>query len=196
VYQNEPKIFMGSDGQPSGILGELLVEMAKREGWTLRPVRCEWQACLDALKDGKLDLMPDVAFNEQRDTVFDFHKVPALLSWSQIYKHSGITINSALDLRDKRIAVLEGSVQQSYLRDLLSGFGVQAELVPVKSLGEGFDLALRAAWTPLQPTAFLVNSRRHGTSWRPPPSCSSPRSCSMPPAVAAMPICWRPLTPT
>jgi len=41
VYQNEPKIFMGSDGQPSGILGELLVEMAKREGWTLRPVRCE-----------------------------------------------------------------------------------------------------------------------------------------------------------
>lgn len=141
VYQNEPKIFMGSDGQPSGILGELLVEMAKREGWTLRPVRCEWQACLDALKDGKLDLMPDVAFNEQRDTVFDFHKVPALLSWSQIYKHSGITINSALDLRDKRIAVLEGSVQQSYLRDLLSGFGVQAELVPVKSLGEGFDLA-------------------------------------------------------
>jgi len=142
VYQNEPKIFMGADGQPSGILGELLVEMAKREGWTLRPVRCEWQACLDALKDGNLDLMPDVAFNEQRDAIFDFHKVPALLSWSQIYKHSGITINSALDLKGKRIAVLEGSVQQAYLRDMLSGFGVQAELVPVKSLGEGFDLVV------------------------------------------------------
>jgi ABC-type amino acid transport substrate-binding protein len=140
VYQNEPKIFMGADGQPSGILGDLLVEIAKHEDWTLRPVRCEWQACLDALRAGQLDLMPDVAYSEQREAVFDFHKVPALLSWSQIYKHSGIAINSALDLKGKRIAVLGGSVQQTYLSDMLSGFGVQAELVPVKSLGEGFEL--------------------------------------------------------
>jgi len=145
VYQNEPKIFMGADGQPSGILGELLVEIARHEGWTLRPVRCEWQACLDALKAGDLDLMPDVAYSEQRAAIFDFHKVPALLSWSQIYKHNGITINSALDLKGKRIAVLEGSVQQSYLDSLLSGFGVQAELVPVTSFKEGFELASSGA---------------------------------------------------
>ena len=114
VYENEPKIFMGANGQPSGILGDLLVQVAEQERWTLVPVPCEWQACLDALKDGKLDLMPDVAITEQRDTVFDFHKVPALLSWSQIYKRSGIAINSALDLQGKRIAVLSGSVQQTY----------------------------------------------------------------------------------
>jgi diguanylate cyclase (GGDEF)-like protein/PAS domain S-box-containing protein len=143
VYQNEPKIFMGSDGQPSGILGDLLVEIARQEDWTLRPVRCEWQACLDALQSGKLDLMPDVAYNEQREALFDFHKIPALLSWSQIYKRSGVTINSALDLKDKRIAVLGGSVQQAYIANLLSGFAVQAELVPVKSLDEGFALAVK-----------------------------------------------------
>ncbi|MDE2418957.1 MAG: EAL domain-containing protein [Burkholderiales bacterium] len=151
VYQNEPKIFMGADGQPSGILGELLVEIARLEGWRLRPVRCEWQACLDALQAGNLDLMPDVAYSEQRDIPFDFHKVPALLSWSQIYKHPGVNINSALDLRGKRIAVLEGSVQQSYLTSMLAGFGVRAELVPVKSFKEGFELvasgALQAAAT-------------------------------------------------
>ena len=139
VYQNEPKIFMGRDGQASGILGDLLSEIAKREGWTLRPQACEWQACLDALKSGDLDLMPDVAYNEQRAALFDFHKEPSLLSWSQIYKRNGVVINSALELKGKRIAVLDQSVQQSYLANLLSGFGVQAEFVSVRSLQEGFE---------------------------------------------------------
>ena len=140
VYQNEPKIFLGSDGQPSGIEGELLVEIARQEGWTLRPQACEWQACLEALQAGTLDLMPDVAYSDQRAAVFDFHKVPALLSWSQIYKRKGVQLESALGLQGKRIAVLDGSVQQSYLKNMLVSFGVQAELVPVKSLKEGFAL--------------------------------------------------------
>ena len=35
VYENEPKIFMGANGQPSGILGDLLVQVAEQERWTL-----------------------------------------------------------------------------------------------------------------------------------------------------------------
>ncbi len=140
VYENEPKIFQGANGQPSGILGDLLTEMAKREEWKLIPAPCEWQQCLDALKSGDIDLMPDVAFSEARDAVFGFHKVPALLSWSQIYKQSGVHINSALDLQGKRIAVLGGSIQKTYLTDLLKGFGLAAEFVQVSSFREGFEL--------------------------------------------------------
>jgi diguanylate cyclase (GGDEF)-like protein/PAS domain S-box-containing protein len=139
VYQNEPKIFMGENNQPTGILGDLLVEMAQHEAWTLRTVPCEWQACLEALQAGEIDLMPDVAYTEQRSKQLDFHTTPALLSWSQLYKHSGVQINSALDLKGKRIAVLAGSVQQDYLQNLLNGFGLKAELVPVQSLKEGFE---------------------------------------------------------
>ena len=139
VYENEPKIFKGPSGQPSGILGDLLAEMAQREQWKLVPVQCEWQQCLDALKAGTIDLMPDVAFNESRDVLFDFHKIPALLSWSQIYKRSGVQINSALDLKDKRIAVLEGSIQKTYLTDLLKGFGLAAIFVQVSTFQQGFE---------------------------------------------------------
>ena len=140
VYQNEPKIFMGDDGQASGILVELLAEIARQESWTLKPQACEWQACLDALQAGELDLMPDVAYNEQRAALFDFHKTPSLLSWSQIYKRKGVPIHSALELQGRRIAVLDGSVQQSYLQNLVESFGIQAELVPVQTLREGFEL--------------------------------------------------------
>jgi diguanylate cyclase (GGDEF)-like protein/PAS domain S-box-containing protein len=140
VYQNEPKIFMGADGQPSGILGDLLVAMARLEGWTIKPVPCAWSACLDALQAGDIDLMPDLALSEQRLQIFDVHKTPSLLSWSQLYKHSGVPISSMLDLKGRRVAVLSGSVQQAYLQDLLPNFGVQAELVPVQSLEDAFKL--------------------------------------------------------
>jgi diguanylate cyclase (GGDEF)-like protein/PAS domain S-box-containing protein len=141
VYENEPKIMLGNDGGPSGILGDLLQEIARREGWRLRPVPCEWQACLEALQSGAIDLMPDVAHTDDRDRIFDFHTVPALHSWSQVYRHSGETMASMPELHGKRVAVLAGSVQESYLKQLLAEFGVSATLVPVRDLSEGFALA-------------------------------------------------------
>ena len=139
IYQNEPKIFLDASRQPTGIFGDLLVEIAQKEGWTLRPFVCEWQACLEALQVGEIDLMPDVAYTAQRDKQFDFHKTPALQSWSLLYKRKGVSINSPLDLNDKRVAVLADSVQQEYLKNLIQGFGLKTELVPVPSLRDGFE---------------------------------------------------------
>lgn len=143
VYQNEPKIFLNAQQQPSGIFGELALQMAQHHNWTLVPVPCEWKACLESLQNGSIDLMPDVAFTPERAQLFDFHATPALLSWSQIYARPEVPIRSALDLKDRRIAVLQGSVQQEYLRNLMAGFGVQAVLVPVETLQEAFELASR-----------------------------------------------------
>jgi ABC-type amino acid transport substrate-binding protein len=50
VYENPPKLLAGPQGQPSGILGDLLGEMARLEGWTLEPVRCDWERCLRLLE--------------------------------------------------------------------------------------------------------------------------------------------------
>ncbi|WP_245213832.1 EAL domain-containing protein [Rhodoferax sp. AJA081-3] len=143
VYQNEPKIFLDDQQQPSGIFGDLAREMARQHNWKLVPVPCEWQACLDGLRSGHIDLMPDVASTPERATLFDFHVTPALLAWSQIYARSDLNIRSALDLKSLRIGVLKGSVQEAYLRNLLEGFGLQAELVPVNSLQDAFALTAR-----------------------------------------------------
>ncbi|WP_153110587.1 EAL domain-containing protein [Propionivibrio limicola] len=138
VHENEPKIFMGPNGQPSGILGDLLVEMARQEGWKLKPVACIWQDCLTALQSGTIDLLPDVAFSEERSRQLGFHERAALNSWSRLYHGDSAQINSMLDLQGKRVAVMEGSIQQTYLDEVLRGFGVQAVLVPVASIPEGF----------------------------------------------------------
>jgi diguanylate cyclase (GGDEF)-like protein/PAS domain S-box-containing protein len=138
VYANAPKVMLGADGQPSGIFGDLLREIAAKEDWTLVPVVCEWQACLDATRAGQIDLMTDVAYSEARAQIFSFHQTPAINSWSQVYQRTGLSIQSMLDLQNRRVAILQGSVQQDYFSGLLSSFGVQPIWVPVNSLAEGF----------------------------------------------------------
>ena len=139
VYENPPKIFY-ADNHISGIFGQLLREIADRKGWQLQPVPCQWHRCLEMLKSGQLDLMPDVAINEQRNTEMDFGQVAALYSWSALYRNAHSKITSIPDLKDKRIAVLAGSIQQAYLTNLIRRFGIRnAQLVPVDTFQQGFQ---------------------------------------------------------
>jgi PAS domain S-box-containing protein len=141
VYQNEPKIFMNQNGQASGIFIELLDDIAAQEGWTIVYVPCEWAACLQALEGGQIDLMPDVAYSPERDAIYDFHKIPVLESWSEVYAHPGTPINNISQLNGKRVAVLNGSIQQADFGQMMSGFGFKVTLIPVDSLQQAFDLA-------------------------------------------------------
>jgi ABC-type amino acid transport substrate-binding protein len=90
VYANEPKIMLGQDGKLSGILGELLNDIARQEDWQLIPRHCEWQTCLELTQNGEIDLLPDVAFSDSRAQVLDFHQTPSLLSWSQLFSSEHI----------------------------------------------------------------------------------------------------------
>lgn len=145
LYENEPKIFTAADGRAAGIFPELLDEIAAREGWQLRYLRCEWSACLAMLDAGEIDLMPDVAFSSERLDRFSFHESVALHSWSQIFKRLDSRIESILDLDGKRIAMLAGSVQEVALRGMLAGFDVQFEMVPADSIDEAFALVAKGA---------------------------------------------------
>lgn len=136
VYENEPKIMPAADGRPSGLLGDLLQVIAEHEGWQLEPVRCEWQHCLSLLEQGEIDLMPDVASSPVRQELYDFHQVPALHSWSQLFSRPDSNIHSPLDLDRKRVAILADGVQHEYLQQLMDGFDIHPRVMPVSTLQE------------------------------------------------------------
>lgn len=140
VYENEPKIFTAADGKPSGILIDLLKEIASKEDWQLTYVPCEWDACLKKLEAGDIDLMPDVAHSETRAQKFDFHATPALHSWSQIYRREGVAIYSILDLKGKRIALLGEGIQEDAFKAMLSSFNIDAQLIRTKNMNDAFLL--------------------------------------------------------
>ena len=139
VYHNPPKIMFDEDGDLSGIHADLLTVIAERHGWQLIPVECEWDECLHKLKNGDIDIMPDVAKTTARNEWMSFHSEHALLNWSQIYADEKEGITSVLDLDNKKVAVLRGSVQQEYLSDIIASFELSTELLPVNSFTEGFE---------------------------------------------------------
>ncbi len=155
VYQNEPKIFMDSAGQASGIYIDLLDEISVDEGWTLVYVPCQWADCLSALGNGQIDLMPDVAYSTDRAQIYDFNTTPVLTSWSQVYANPRVTINGYGDLAGKRVAVLDGSIQQTVFGEYMSGFGFKVTIVPTASLEMRSNWRRMARWTPPSPIISL-----------------------------------------
>ena len=143
VYANEPKVFVDANGQAAGIFVDLLQLVATREHWRLRFIPCEWQDCLDALRAGQLDLMPDVARTPEREQLYDFHALPVLHSWSEVYRAPGSSIHSLFDLQGQRVAVLKGSVQRATFLNMMDSFGVQVVLVDVPSYVDAFALVQR-----------------------------------------------------
>ncbi|MGY4879013.1 EAL domain-containing protein [Vreelandella aquamarina] len=139
VYDNPPKVFMDADGEPGGILGELLADIAEEESWQLESVACQWQQCLEWLKSGDIDLLPDVAWSAERAQYMHFHEEPALHSWSQIYQREGVGLDAILDLDGSTVAVINGSIQQRYLMELTERFAIEVDWLGVKSFADGFQ---------------------------------------------------------
>jgi PAS domain S-box-containing protein len=140
IYDNPPKVFMSEDGRPSGIFIDIIEHIASLEGWTLRYTPGTWAEGLQRLKSGEIDLMPDVAGTADREALYSFHRVPVLSSWSQIYARSGHGIQSILDLDRKKIAVLEGSVQQKTFGRFTESLDMKITLIPVADYKTMFEI--------------------------------------------------------
>uniref|UniRef100_UPI0035665258 diguanylate cyclase domain-containing protein n=1 Tax=Guyparkeria sp. TaxID=2035736 RepID=UPI0035665258 len=138
LYDNDPKVFRDASGRPSGIFVDLVERLAAEEGWELSYVDCQWSECLELTAAGEIDLMPDVAATEERREALGFHQRPALHSWSQVYRDPHLDIDSVLDLRDRRLALLEDSIQFSRVDDLLRDFGMRYEPVLVPDIRSAF----------------------------------------------------------
>ncbi|MCK6426546.1 MAG: response regulator [Burkholderiaceae bacterium] len=153
LYENAPKIYTGADRRPAGLFVALLEAVARAEGWSLRYRACEWSDCLAQLQAGQLDLMPDVAFSDERAQRFDFHRVSAASSWSQVYSRRDLRVATLADLAGRRVALLEGGIQQQFFTQLMTGTKFDFQPVQVASLDEGY-----AAVVAGQADAVVTNS--------------------------------------
>ena len=142
AYANPPKIFMNENGKVSGFWPDLIECIAKAENWKIEYVWGTWTEGLDRLETKKIDIMPDVAFTEERNKLYVFSEAPVLSSWSRVYVNKKNTeIQSITDLKNKKIAALKGSVNlegPGGIREITQGFGLNCIFLELDSYTEVF----------------------------------------------------------
>ncbi len=164
VYENAPKVYTDESGRPAGLFVKLLETMAHAEGWRLSYIHCEWAKCLEQLEHGELDLMPDVAFSSERARRFDFHHVSVANSWSQIYSDPRLTVLSVADLAGKRVAILQGGIQQKFFDQLMASDHYVYQPVPVDSLDQGYAAVVAGEADAVVTNSFFA--ARNGIRYR------------------------------
>jgi PAS domain S-box-containing protein len=139
VYQNSPKVDYQPGQRPTGLFVDVIEAIASREGWTVEYVPGTFAQGLSRLDAGQIEFMTDVARTAEREKRFDFPREPVISSWNQVYARRGSGIRSLLDLQGKRVAVLEGSVQQNFFGDLAASFGVTPTMVRFPDYATAFE---------------------------------------------------------
>ncbi len=143
IYENSPKIFTDENGDAAGFWPEIIAYIADEEGWQIEYVHGTWSESLERLGNNEIDIMPDVAYTEERSKLYDFSNEAVYVSWSRVYAREGVEIESILDLEGKTIAVLQGSVNYEGpegIEVLVREFDVDCTFLEADSYTEVFEL--------------------------------------------------------
>ncbi|MGA2158470.1 MAG: ATP-binding protein [Dehalococcoidia bacterium] len=143
VYENQPQIFTDDKGKVAGFWPDIIEYIASVEGWTIQYKQGSWSDCLQMLGNGEIDVMPDVAYTEERSEIYDFSQEVVYTSWSRVYTSTGSGIQSILDLEGKKIAVLKSSVNvegPEGIKELVKSFNINCTFIETDSYASVFKL--------------------------------------------------------
>ena len=125
--------FYSPDGNVEGIFADILKYVAAKEGWTLEYMSESWAQCIKDLKSGELDILAAIAYSEQRNQIFDFTYENIISNWGQIYTGKLSNIESVLDFKGKKIAVLQNDIYYRDLKEILKKLDIECRFT------EAFD---------------------------------------------------------
>lgn len=141
VYQNPPKIYMDKQGRIRGLFGDIISHIADQEEWETVYVQGTWNELLEKLEAEEIDILPDTAYTEYRAGRYEFSSVEVLNNWSHIYTNQEFRPQSILELKDKKVGVLSGSIQQRAFMELMESFSIELRFIAMNSYTELFEAA-------------------------------------------------------
>lgn len=131
VRDNPPIVSLGPGNVPHGIAIDFLADVAAKEGWKLTYVAAPWAELLVMLENGDIDLLTGIAITEERARKFDFTHETLVGNWGIVYQGADAGIASLVDLRGRRVALVDGSIHAKAFAELADRFGIN--VVPVKA---------------------------------------------------------------
>ena len=116
-YDYPPLSVVSNDEEATGFSVELLREVANRAGLEIEFSIGSWQEIKDQLREGQIDVLPQVGYNEERDSYLDF-SVPYLTTHGALFvRGDNAQVTSLADMKDRRLIVMQGDVAHDFIRN-------------------------------------------------------------------------------
>ena len=136
-------------GRRSGYAYEYQQKIAAYTGWTYEYVEGSWPVLMEMLMDGRIDLMSDVSYTEERAEHMLYATLPMGAEEYYLYvapDNTEITQDNFAALNGKKVGVNKGSVQADFFRQWAAVNGVEAQLVELTGTEpENMNLLYRGA---------------------------------------------------
>ena len=126
-------------GRRSGYSYEYQQKLAAYSGWTYEYVEGSWSELLQMLADGRIDLLSDISYTEERTEEILYSSLPMGTEEYYLFvapDNTEITPEDYSTFNGKRIGANKGSVQIDLFREWAEANGVHAEIVEMTGTEE------------------------------------------------------------
>ncbi len=164
VFQVEPIIFVDASGKPQGFFVDVIEQVAAMEGWQLQYVQGTWDEGFQRMRNREIDLMTAVAYSPERAEYIDYGSESVLTLWGQVFIKEGATLQSILDLKDQRVAIMKGDINGKNFLETIKKFEISCQVQEFPSLDEVFIAVERGeVMAGVAPNIFgYREARKHG----------------------------------
>ena len=138
-WHEAPYFIKDKFGRRSGYSYDYQCKVAAYTGWTYEYVEGTWSELLQMLKEGKIDLMSDVSFMQERTKDMLYASLPMGTEAYYVFvspDNKEISSKDITSLNGKRIGVTKNSFQGFLFRRWMKMHGIEAELVELTSPDE------------------------------------------------------------
>lgn len=135
-WDNQPLVFRDAEGKITGLAIDILEKIASQNDWNLTYKHASWAENYEALQNGKIDLLPVIAYSQKRDEFLDYPKETLINNWGVVYQTIDNNITSIKDLKGKRVALVTKLIHSKVFTELMEQFDFDFEAIPAKDFAE------------------------------------------------------------
>jgi PAS domain S-box-containing protein len=140
TWDNPPIVFKDTSGEIKGLGIDILKQVAREQGWTLKFRHGTWPEKYAELQKGTIDLLVAIAFTPERNELFDYPEQTIINNWGVIYQTPSHEFTSIQDLQDKRIAMVTNVIHSKVFSETMERFNFSFEAVDARDFEEVFKL--------------------------------------------------------